>query len=361
MRKAIFSDSPMRNQPISQPRGAGITAVARAARVSIATVSHVLNHSKYVSPPLRRRVEGAARALDYRPDRLASGLRRRRLPAIGLLVSDITNPFYTELARAIEDHAAASGYHVILGNTDERVAKQQEYLDVFLSLHVAGLIVAPVGERAEGFAESVRDGVPTVFVNRRIPGLPVPVVTCDNALGAYLATMHFLRTGHDRIGLVRPDWTTSTLEERTDGYRRALATLGHPFDPELVWTGPARRGAAVRLAEAALDRRPRVTALLVLSSAMVEGILEAFRRRGVHCPGDLGLIVYNDQRLAEFVDPPLTCVAQPTREMGRVAVEQLLGALRGMAPTAPAALSPQLLVRESCGCGPGATGPGGRA
>jgi DNA-binding LacI/PurR family transcriptional regulator len=115
----------------------------------------------------------------------------------------------------------------------------------------------------------------------------------------------------------------------------------------------------VRLTAAVLDRRPRPTALFVLSSAMVEGVLEAFRRRDVACPGDVGLVVYNDQRLAEFVAPPLTCVSQPTREMGRVAMAQLVGMLHGTGLDAPAALAPELIVRVSCGCVREGSGPGG--
>jgi LacI family transcriptional regulator len=341
--------------------GSGIAGVARMAGVSIATVSHVLNDSKYVSPPLRRRVERAVRTLGYRPDRLASALRRGRLPVIGLLVSDITNPFYTELARAIEDQAAAVGYHVLLGNTDESLRKQEAYVDVFLSFHAAGLIVAPVGEQAGSLARLARDGVPAVFVNRELAGVAVPVVRSDNALGAYLATMHLLQTGHERVALIRPDWTTSTITERTDGYRRALAVFGRPFEPDLVWTGSARPDAALRLTEAVLDRRPRPTAIFALSSAMVEGVLEAFRRRAVACPHDVGLVVYNDQRLAEFVAPPLTCVSQPTREMGRVAVVQLVAMLQGSGLDAPAALAPKLIVRASCGCVDEGPGPGDRS
>jgi DNA-binding LacI/PurR family transcriptional regulator len=335
-------------------RAPGIAEVARRAGVSIATVSNALNGSKYVSPVLRRRVEEAVRRLHYRPDSLAIGLRRRRTRVLGLLVSDIANPFYTELARAIEDRAAGSGYQVVLGNTDEDVHKQREYLDVFLALHVAGLIVAPAGGRGGDIDGPVRRGVPMVFVNRRIPGLRVPAVTCDNRQGAYLATAHLLTAGHRRIGLLRPDWLTSTIAERTAGYRRALAERECTYDPRLVRTGSATRSAAAELTEGLLTLPSRPTAMLVLSSAMVEGVLDALQRRRLACPEDLALIVYNDQRLAEFVAPPLTCVTQPTRDMGVTAVEMILAAIDGRRPVSPVPLAPGLVVRRSCGCGAGA-------
>jgi LacI family transcriptional regulator len=328
----------------------GIVEVARAASVSIATVSNVLNRSKYVSPELQQRVQRAVRRLRYRPDSLASSLRRQKTRTLGLLVSDVTIPFYTDLARAVEDRAAAAGYHVILGNTDEDIHKQQAYVDVFLSLRVAGLVITPAGGRSGDMDAPQRRGVPMVFVNRRIPGLDVPVVTCDNALGAFLATRHLLAHGHRRIGLLRPDWVASTIEDRTAGYRQSLREHGVPYQRDLVATGKATREEAVRLTDS-LVSRAEPSALIVLSGVMVEGTLEALRRLGLQCPRDVALAAYNDQRMADFVAPPLTCVVQPTREMGRVAVDQLLRLIEGRAlDAALQPLTPQLNIRESCGC-----------
>jgi LacI family transcriptional regulator len=331
---------------------ARILEVARAAGVSIATVSNVLNRRKYVSPPLKARVERAAQRLHYRPDGLAAGLRRRRTRTIGLLVSDVTNPFFTDLARAVEDHAAAAGYHVVLGNTDEDVDKQRAYVEVFLSLRVAGLVVAPAGGRPAGLDVPRRRGVPMVFVNRRIPGLASPVVTCDNAAGAARATRHLVAHGHRRIGVLRPDWVTSTIDDRLTGYSRALAAAGLPYHRELVAEGRADRAEAARVAGALLARE-RPTALLVLSSVMVEGALEALRTFRLRCPRDVALVAYNDPRLAEFVNPPLTCVAQPTRAMGAAAVGHLLHLIGQEADRAALQpIDPRLVLRESCGCPP---------
>jgi LacI family transcriptional regulator len=336
----------------SRPAHARILEVARAAGVSIATVSNVLNRSKYVSPALQVRVERAARRLRYHPDGLAAGLRRRRTRTIGLLVSDVTNPFFTDLARAVEDHAAARGYHVILGNTDEDVRKQQAYVDVLLSLRVAGLVVAPAGGRPAGLDAPRRQGVPMVFVNRRIPGLASPVVTCDNAAGAALATDHLVAHGHRRIGVLRPDWVASTIDDRLAGHARALGAAGVESESRLVAAGRADRVEAARLAGTLLARE-RPTALLVLSSMMVEGALEALRTLRLACPRDVALVAYNDQRLAEFVDPPLTCVVQPTRAMGVAAVDHLLRLIMAETPrTVLPPIDPQLVLRRSCGCPP---------
>ncbi len=332
-------------------RGSGILQVARLACVSPGTVSNVLNRSRYVSPTLQRRVEAAVRKLRYHPDGPASALRTRRTRTLGLLISDVTNPFYTELSRAVEDRAAAAGFRLIVGNTDEDPQKQQEYLDVLLSLRVAGLIIAPAGGPPRGIERLHKSRIPIVFVNRSVPGLHVPVVTCDNTLGAHLATTHLLHHGHRRVGLLRPDLDISTVAERTEGYRRALAQRSVPYDPALICSGPATREGAAQLTENLLTRRAGPTALVIISNLMLEGALEAVRRLGLRCPRDVAVVTYNDQRLAEFVDPPLTCVAQPTREMGTIAVERILSLIEGrnsLPPLKP--LAPRLIIRRSCGC-----------
>jgi len=332
-----------------------IKQVAARAGVSIKTVSRVINGSVYVSEAARRRVARAIAQLNYRPNALARGLVTGRSRSIGLVIADIANPFFPPMVRAIEDAAAARGYNVILCDTDEDADRERGAISVLLERKVDGLILS-ASRVPEAFLRQLAvDRVPLVVVNRVVRHPRIAAVLVDSVAGGRLATEHLLAMGHRRIAYLAGPCASFSNRSRLRGYRQALARAGLPFDPDLV-AGGATSLAAGREAMRVLlglDRPP--TAVFAFDDLMALGALEELRRRGLRVPGDVAIVGFDDIDLAAFVDPPLTTVAQPKVEMGRLAATRLLDMVEGKSSAARriVTLAPQLVVRHSCGAKPG--------
>lgn len=333
--------------------------VARRAGVSTSTVSHVLNGTRVVSAELRERVLTAARELHYEPNAVARSLKIKRSNALGLIISDIANPFFTAVVRGVEDVASEQGYTLILGNTDEDPAKEEAYLRALAARRVDGLILAPAGEPHEYLERLVRTGFPIVFLDREVPGLAIPAVVLDSVYSARVAVRHLIRLGHTRIGMVAGRDRISSTTERVDGYREALAEAGIAFDPALLVSGGSRTEGARAATDRLLELRPRPTALFVANNLMTIGAVAAVRARGLDIPGDVAVVGFDDFSWADVFRPRLTTIAQPTYELGRTAAELLVRRLAGdLEGPMRVVLRGELIVRESCG-GAGAIEPQG--
>ncbi|GAA0263467.1 LacI family DNA-binding transcriptional regulator [Cryptosporangium japonicum] len=305
--------------------------VAKAAGVSPATVSRVLNANQGVADELRQRVVAAVDQLGYRPNSQARSLRTRATSVLGLIISDITNPFFPEIARGVEDAAHAAGFSVVLANTDEDLAKEQRYLEVAAAERMAGVVLAPASS-AETDIDVLRSrGIPVVTVDRRLLGHPVDSVTVDNLAAAREATLHLVGTGCRRIGFVGGPLATTTAADRLAGYRDGLAEAGLAFDPDLVAHGDYRidggRAAAKRLLQLTPD------ALFVSNNLMTIGAITALDDAGLRHPEDIALVGFDDQTWQTGLLPPLTLVTQPTYELGKQAATALLDRIR--TPEAP--------------------------
>lgn len=332
---------------------ATIRDVAKEAQVSVATVSAVLNESKYVSPPLVERVRRSAEALDYRPNGLARSLKTRRTRMLGLILSDITNPFFTTMVRAVEDTARRHGYSLILGNTDEESAKEETYVELLRARQVDGLIlVASAGEHAYLPDLLARD-LPIVCVDRSLVHLGVDSVLTDNVAGAYQAVGHLLALGHRRIGIVTGIPRITSTDQRLAGYAQALAERGLPTDPALVRPSDSTIAGGERDAAALLDRPDRPTALFATNNQMTIGALRAIQARGLRCPEDIALVGFDDFEWADVFRPRLTTVRQPVYALGRAVARLLVRRIEGQrtGPAREVVLPPTLVVRESCGAG----------
>jgi len=328
-----------------------MTDVARLARTSVATVSAIVNGSARVSPALAARVRAAIAEVGYRPDGIARSLKKGSTQTIGLLVTDITNPFFTAVVHSVEDAAQARGYSVFLCNSDEDVAEERTYLDLLLTRRVDGLILVPTGRAADyaGFALASR--APVVFIDRVIPGVAVDTVTVDNLRASQAAVDYLLRLGHRRIGIVTGLPHLSTSAERLKGYRRALRKAGIAVDPELVRQGDFRQEGAFQAAQSLLALRARPTAIFASNNLMAIGTMLAVRAAGLSCPEDVSLACFDDFDWAGVFHPRLTVLRQPTAEIGQRAMalllERLGGAKNGAAPH-HIALKAELVVRDSC-------------
>jgi LacI family transcriptional regulator/LacI family repressor for deo operon, udp, cdd, tsx, nupC, and nupG len=330
----------------------GLKEVARRSGVSPATVSRVINEPERVRAETRARVEAAIRELRYRPSRVARRLRVARGSSrlVGLVLPDVQNPFFADLARGVEDAAQGEGYTVILGNSDEDEAKQGHYLEVMRAELVDGFILPPLSDRDAAVAELVRTGIPEVCVDRRLAKPPVDLVVLDNVRGAHDATEHLLEAGHRRIGFLVGRPRVSTSRERLEGYRRALEEWEVEADASLVQPGGVRSEGGAAAAAALLDLAEPPSALLAGNSALALGALEEIRRRGLRIPGEVAMVGFDDAPWAPVTSPPLTAVRQPAYEMGRRAMELLLRRFREpRGSTTTVMLQPELIVRGSSG------------
>ncbi|MEJ5943966.1 LacI family DNA-binding transcriptional regulator [Pseudokineococcus basanitobsidens] len=323
-----------------------LSDVARMAGVSPATASRALNGVSTVDPALARRVLEAATSLDYRPNGVARNLRRRRTDVWALLIADVSNPFFTAVARGVEDIAQANGYSVLLCNTDEDAAKEAQYLAVAELEQVAGVLLSPSAPGC-GAARLVRSGIPVVSVDRPSPDA-VDAVLVDSRGAAGAAARHLLEEGWGRVACVTGPEGVATAEERLRGYRDAV---GAPSaDGSLVRRAPFTVEGGRSAAASLLDSDEPPDALLVANSLMALGVLRALADHGLRMGADVGLVAFDDAPWSTLVEPAVTVVAQPAYELGTRAAQLLLERVRGEATDVPArtvVLDARLLVRGS--------------
>lgn len=301
-----------------------IREVAHHAGVSPATVSRVLNRTAPVTEAKRELVLAAISELGYRPNRLAANLRRQQVQMIGVVVSDIENPHFTQMVRAVEDTAYLKGYRVLLCNTDEDPAKQREYLGVLVAERVAGAIISPTEAGAPEISELIDHGASVVAFDRAVVDRRADAVQAANTEAACRATEHLLEGGHERVGFVGGLTGIETAALRQAGYEEAMSAAG--LEPVVAAGGFRVAGGQQATAEL-LDGG--ATALVVANNLMAVGALRAVRDAGLKVPRDLSLVAIDDPPWAELTDPPLTTLAQPVRAMAEAAAQLLLGRLEG--------------------------------
>ncbi|MDE3181283.1 MAG: LacI family DNA-binding transcriptional regulator [Acidobacteriota bacterium] len=324
--------------------------VAAEARVSVYTVSAVINRSARVSETLRRRVEEAIHKLHYRPNLLARGLAKRQTHTIGMIVPDIANPFFPLVVRGAEDTAQKSGYSILLCNSDNQHEKEETYLELLLSKQVDGILLTKApGSLPPALKRLLsKSKIPVVLIMRTVPGLKADAAVTDDLKGAFEAVSHLARIGYRRIGLIGGPLNVSNGATRFQGYRKALKEYGLPFDSTLIAEGDYRVDSGYRAGLAILPRRP--DAVFVANYLMTVGFMQAADEMGMKCPEDFGLVSFDDYPWLRCFRPRLTTVDLPKYELGVAAASQLLLRLGGKAgPPAIEKLAPQLRVRESCG------------
>jgi LacI family transcriptional regulator, fructose operon transcriptional repressor len=323
-----------------------IKDVAEAAGVSTATVSRVLSNGLHVRPEVRKRVIAAVERLEYRPNLVARSLRSQQSSTIGLIVSDIRNPFFTSISRAVEDTAYEQGFSVFLCNTDENPEKEAIYLNLMRDENVAGVIFSPTRQTLVSFT-AANLNFPLVVIDRSIPNGDVDVVLLDNVDAAYRLTTHLIENGYSRIAALCGE-TSTTGQERRLGYEKALRAHGLSPAPELVkYVQPKIEvGYAAALKMLALEYP--LDAILTTNSLLGAGVLQAIRERDLTIPDDITLVTFDDTTWASLVQPPITLIAQPTYEIGKTATELLLQRVADPdRPTRQVILKGQLLARGS--------------
>jgi LacI family transcriptional regulator len=330
--------------------------VARRAGVSPMTVSRVVNASPRVSPETRRRVERAIAELGYVPNRLARGLIRRRSGALGLIVPDVANPFFTQVVHGAEDVAWRADYRVILCNTQGDLERERRYLEDMLAFRVDGLLIAPAGDRSRAHLRLlVRNDVPFVLVDRSLPAVDSDLVQGDSVAGARRLVEHLIGLGHRQIAMVTETLEVSTSRDRLEGYRQALDAARIPARPELVAvedTATDLRSGSEATARL-LDLSDPPTAIVAVNNVVAVGVVEAARARGLEVPRDVALVCFDDFHHASRLHPFLTVMAQPAQTFGTLAMQLLLDRITGRVGerARTVVLPAEFIVRESCGAG----------
>ncbi|MFC9940949.1 LacI family DNA-binding transcriptional regulator [Nocardiopsis alba] len=326
----------------------GIKDVAEAAGLSVATVSRALNGNPSVSDAARERVLAAADALGYRPNVVARSLRTHRTGTIGLVISDVLNPYFTELARSVEEEARALGYSVIIGNADERADLEDHHVRNLLERRIDGLLVSPADGHSPRTLEAASGPTPVVFVDRWIPGVDVPVVRSDGRGAIRDLVDHLCSLGHRRLAIITGPTATTTGRERVDAFRETLAAHGIPLPESYIGRGDFQVESGRLATERFLDLPERPDVVFATDNLMALGALDAIGERGLRVPHDIGLAAFDDIPWFSHTDPPITTISQPTAELGRVAVRALADLVEG--GTASSTVLPaHLVVRRSCG------------
>ncbi|QRN80278.1 MAG: LacI family DNA-binding transcriptional regulator [Nocardiopsis sp. BM-2018] len=325
-----------------------IKDVATESGLSVATVSRALNGHPSVSDGARERVLAAVESLGYRPNVVARSLRTDRTGTIGLVISDVLNPYFTELARAVEEEARALGYSVIIGNADERADLEDHHVRGLLERRIDGLLVSPADGRSPMTLEAAAGPTPVVFVDRWIPGADAPVVRADGREAIRDLVDHLHALGRRRIAVITGPTATTTGLERIDSFREALTTHGIPLPEEYVGRGDFQAESGRLATERFLDLPEPPDVVFATDNLMALGALDAIAARGLRVPDDIGLAAFDDIPWFSHTDPPITTISQPTAELGRVAVRALAALIAGE-PAASTVLPAHLVVRRSCG------------
>ncbi|GGX54794.1 LacI family transcriptional regulator [Streptomyces minutiscleroticus] len=327
--------------------------VARRAGVSVATVSHVLNGTRPVRPATRRAVLDAVDELGYTPNTLARSLVTSRTRSIGLAVSAISNPYFTEILQGVEAAALEHGYGLLIADPHDDPVHELKAVRLLHERRVDGMIVAPSAAPDGLLGYLGRHAVPTVLLDRLVGGAGAAFdqVCAENAEPVARLVTHLADLGHTRIGLVAGAPGLSTTTERISGYRHGLAAAGLPFDERLLVHGDSEATAARHATDALLSLAVPPGALVTANNAMTVGALRALREHGLSVPDDLALCCFDDFPWADLLSPGPTAISQPAREIGACAVRLLLDRLASPGRAARTVRLPCAFVhRSSCGC-----------
>ena len=325
-----------------------VADVARHAGVSTASVSRALSGTDGVGEAVRQRVIAAAQELGYRPNNVARSLRTTRTQTVGLIIPDVVNPFFGELAWAIEEAAHQYGYSVILCNANEKTERQDEYIELMLARRVEGLLLTPVLGESPALHAAARQGVPMVFVDRAVANMRAPVVRADGRPEISKLVDHLVDLGHERIAVITGPRQTLTGRERLTAFRTALRARSLSLPRELVRIGNFQTDSGRRAAAQLLDLDEPPTAVFAIDNLMALGAVQEFRRRGLRIGSDIAVAGFDDPPWFQLMDPPLTTVSQPVSSMGALAVQTLVEAI-GARPTRSHLLDCELVIRSSCG------------
>jgi DNA-binding LacI/PurR family transcriptional regulator len=323
--------------------------IAKRARVSIGTVSNVINETVSVRASSKQRVLDAIKALGYQRSQLARGLRRDYTNMIGMIIPDITNPFFPALVRAAEDVSYAHDYQLVLCNSDNDPRKEENYLTTMQSYLPAGLLLIPAIDSLLR-EQPIRNGrpTPTVCIDRKPQGWKCDTIYAGNESGAYAATLHLIDHGHRRIAVIGGPSHLANARERVRGFRRALKDAGIELPDAFVKIGKFDRTSGLEAGLSLLRPASRPTAIFAANDMMAMGVMLAVRELGLRCPEDVSIVGFDNLEIVDLLQPPLTTVRQPVYTLGVKAAELLIQRISGSTePPKDIVLETELIRRGS--------------
>ena len=327
-----------------------IKDVAKLVGVSTSTVSHVINKTRFVSRQTRSKVLKAINELDYHPDIIARSLRKRKTGTVGLIICDLTNPFFSEVLQGIEAYLGEKKYSTIVANTDYDIDKQKESIEMFYSKRVDGIIIVPGGNNDEQVRFLTERGIPVVLLDKRIPDLNVDVVLVNNIEGSKQLTEHLISLDHGRIGIIAGSLNSTTGKERLEGYLKALREHSMPEDKDLIKIGDFKKQSGYLLTLELLSLSLPPTVVFACNNLMGLGAMDALREGKIRIPEETGLVIFDDLPWFNHVNPPLTVVAQPSSRLGEIAGQLLFEQMRKKRKRPKeVVLDVQLKIRQSAG------------
>jgi DNA-binding LacI/PurR family transcriptional regulator len=323
-----------------------IRSVAEEAGVSIGTVSKVINDSGKISEKTRKKVFQAMQKLNYKPDAAAASLRGKRTKLIGLLVPDISNPFYAGIARSIEDRSHEVGLNVMLCSTDNNTEKEKNYLALLTSQRVDGLVVASAFRSTVLLQETIEQGIPSVLIASEIPQLSINTVTVDDYKGGYLATSHLLDLGHKDIAIISENVRSN--EPRLAAYKDSMREAGIDVKPEYIMKTEATILKGYECAKKLLLLEEKPTAIFACNDLLAAGVIQAAKELELDLPRELSVVGFDNTVLSTTTAPMLTTVSQPIKQMGAKVVDLLQQEMEESKGYKERLLmAPELIVRQS--------------
>lgn len=303
--------------------------VAREANVSIATVSKVINNNGRISEKTRRKVREVMERLNYHPNMMASALMGKQTKTIGLLIPDLANPFFSELARSIEDRGHELGYNLVICSTDYQIDKENKYLSLLKQKGIDGFILASGFENLDKVEELMQEDIPVASVARDFPMFSINTVAIDDFMGGYLAASHLIKLGHKNIGIIALDvWSN---RERLRGFKQALEENNLEFTPDFEFIQKTNNllEASKFMTHKYLSGSKPPTAIFACNDLLAAGVIQAAKEMGMNVPEQLSIVGFDNTIIATIVEPTLTTIAQPIQSMGKEVMDLMVSMIEG--------------------------------
>jgi len=326
--------------------------ISEECGVSTTTVSRVLSGqaSKYrIGKVTEKKVRNIAKKLNYMPNQLARGLRMKRTHSIGLVVPDISNPFFSTIAKNISNEAHKIGYSLLFSDSQDDTNIEVNSLTYLRNRVVDGFIVCPVGQKFDHFADFLAQGEKMVIVDRYFPELNCPNIISDNYNGTWMGTEHFIKNGHRIIGFIQGELNNSVNNERIKGYKDALSKHNIPVNESMIIGDSFGERNGYISTKLLLNRKPRITAIFATSNLISLGALRAISEEGLKIPDDISLISFDEQPYSDLLNPPMTTITQQKEEIGKLAFKLLLEQINtgAVSKSQSVKMPTKLLIRKS--------------
>ena len=322
--------------------------VAERANVSKATVSHVINETRFVEEATKVRVQQAIKDLGYRPNVAARSLTTQQSRIVGYIVSDVTNTFFAEIMRGIEERLIANNYSIMVCNTNEVLEREEYYIDILLKQGVDGIIAAATSQNWQSLNEAAKLNIPIVLLDRTFDSATAPYVGVNNKQGAYIGTKYLIDCGYSEIGILSGFQRLSTMRERLSGFQMAMKETEMTLRDDWSISSPLTIEDGTKAIKELMSLEDRPSAVFICNNLLSLGALMGLQEMGLKCPEDVAIVAFDDHPWAQVSNPPLTVVRQPTVEIGEMAANKLLEALNNKSSNIPSTIfNCELIVRSS--------------